>query len=121
VGADLAHNLGDGEGGEVLLKEKCLDDVLFWLGERLKNFPHDFLLGKVSNMESIDTLKKHPHPKIHLLYPLIILHFELIEFQLEQLIFFHMDLFVTHMDIFEFHPHLMGGGLSKDPIKHLLV
>jgi hypothetical protein len=29
VGADLAHNLGDGEGGEVLLKEKCLDDVVF--------------------------------------------------------------------------------------------
>jgi hypothetical protein len=121
VGADLAHNLGDGKGGEVLLKEKCLDDVVSWLGERLKDFPDDFLLGKVSNIESIDTLNKHPNPRIHLLYPLIILHFELIEFQLEQLIFFLTDLFVAHMDFIEFHPHLMGGGQSKDPIKQLLI
>jgi hypothetical protein len=56
-----------------------------------------------------------------LLYPLIILHFELIELQLEQLIFFLTDLFVTHMDFFEFHPHLMRGGQSKDPIKQLLI
>jgi hypothetical protein len=28
VGADLAHNLGDGERSEILLKEKCLDDVV---------------------------------------------------------------------------------------------
>jgi hypothetical protein len=32
VGADLVHNLGDGEGSEILLKEKCLDDVVSWLG-----------------------------------------------------------------------------------------
>jgi hypothetical protein len=25
------------------------------------------------------------------------------------------------MDLFEFHPHLMGGGQSKDLIKQLLV
>jgi hypothetical protein len=67
VGADLLHNLNDGEGGEVLLKEKCLDDVVTWLGERLKDFLDDFLLGKVSNIESIDTLNKHTHPRIHLL------------------------------------------------------
>jgi hypothetical protein len=60
VGADLAHNLGDGEGSEILLKEKCLDDVVSWLGERLKDFLYDFLLGKVSSIESIDTLNKHP-------------------------------------------------------------
>jgi hypothetical protein len=121
VGADLAHNLGDSEGSEILLKEKCLDDVVSWLGERLEDFPDDFLLGKVSNIESIDTLNKHPHPRIHLLYPLIILHFELIEFHLEQHIFFLTDLFVTHMDFLELHPHFMAGLQSKDPIKQLLV
>jgi hypothetical protein len=121
VGADLAHNLGDGEGSEILLKEKCLDDVVSWLGERLEDFPDDFLCGKVSNIESIDTFNKHPHPRIHLLYPLIILHFELIEFQLEQLIFFLTDLFVTQMEFLEFHPHFMGGLQSKDPVKQLLV
>jgi hypothetical protein len=41
MGADLAHNLGDGEGSEILLKEKCLDDVVSWLGERLKDFTDD--------------------------------------------------------------------------------
>jgi hypothetical protein len=56
-----------------------------------------------------------------LLYPLIIFYFELIEFHLEQLIVFFTNLFVTHMDFFEFHPHLMGGGLSKNPIKQLLI
>jgi hypothetical protein len=54
MGADLAHNLGDGEGSEILLKEKCLDDVVSWLGERLKDFSDVFLLKKVSNIESID-------------------------------------------------------------------
>jgi hypothetical protein len=49
VGADLAHNLGDGEGSEILLKQKCLDDVVSWLGERLEDFPDDFLLGKVTS------------------------------------------------------------------------
>jgi hypothetical protein len=87
----------------------------------LKDFPDDFLLGKVSNIESIDTLNKHTHPRIHLLYTLIVIHFELIEFHLEQLIFFLTDLFVTHMDLFELHPHLMGGFQSKDPIKQLLI
>jgi hypothetical protein len=121
VGADLAHNLGDSEGSEILLKEKCLDDVVSWLGERLKDFPDDFLLGKVSNIESIDTLNKHPHSRIHLLYPLIILHFKLIEFHLEQFILLLMDLFVPHMDFLNLHPHLMGGLQRKDPIKQLLV
>jgi hypothetical protein len=69
VGADLAHNLGDGEGSEILLKEKCLDDVVSWLGERSEDFPDDFLLGKVSNIESIDTLNKHPHPNTFALPP----------------------------------------------------
>jgi hypothetical protein len=32
VGADFVHNLGDGEGREFLLKEKCLDDVVPRLG-----------------------------------------------------------------------------------------
>jgi hypothetical protein len=32
VGADLFNNLGDGEGREILLKEKCLDDVVPSLG-----------------------------------------------------------------------------------------
>jgi hypothetical protein len=32
-------------------------------------------------------LNKHTHPRIHLLYTLIIIHFELIELHLEQLIF----------------------------------
>jgi hypothetical protein len=72
VGADLVHNLGDGEGREILLKERCLDDVVPRLGERLKDFPDDFLLRKVSNIESIDTLNEHTHPRIHLLYTLII-------------------------------------------------
>jgi hypothetical protein len=57
MGADLVHNLGDGEGSEILLKEKCLDDVVSRLGERLKDFPNDFLLRKVSNIENIDTLE----------------------------------------------------------------
>jgi hypothetical protein len=117
----FVHNLGDGEGGEVILKEKCLDDVVSWLGEHLKDFPDDFLLGKVSNIESIDTLSKHTHPRINLLYTLIIIHFELIEFHLEQLIFLLTDLFVTHMDFSKLHPHLMGDFQSKDPIKQLLV
>jgi hypothetical protein len=59
MGADLVHNLGDGEGREVLLKEKCLDDVVLRLRERFKDFPDDFLLGKVSNIERIDILNKH--------------------------------------------------------------
>jgi hypothetical protein len=121
VGSDLAHNLGNGEGSEILLKEKCLDNVVSWLGERLEDFLNDFLLGKVSNIESIDTSNKHPHPRIHLLYPLIILHFELVEFQLELLIFFLTDLFVTHVDLLEFQPHFMGGWQSKDPIKQFLI
>jgi hypothetical protein len=58
VGADLAHNLCDGEGSEILLKEKCFDDVVSWLGERLEDFPDDFLLRKVINIDSIDTLNK---------------------------------------------------------------
>jgi hypothetical protein len=121
VGEDLIHNLDDGEGGEILFKEKCLHDVVSWLGERLKDFPDDFLLGKVSNIESIDTLNEHTHPRIHLLYTLIIIHFELIEFHLEQLIFLLTDLFVTHMDFFELHPHFMGGFQSKDLVKQLLI
>jgi hypothetical protein len=117
----VPDNLSDGVGSEILLKEKCLDDVVSWLWERLKDFPNNFLLGKFSNIESIDTLNEHTHHRIHLLYTLIILHFELIEFHLEQLIFFLMDLFVTHMDFFELHPHLMGSFQSKDPIKQLLI
>jgi hypothetical protein len=54
MGADFAHNHSDGEGREILLKEKCLDDVVLRLGERLKDFLDDFLLGKVSNIESIE-------------------------------------------------------------------
>jgi hypothetical protein len=121
VGADLVHNLGDGEGREILLKDKCLDDVVLRLGEHLKDFPDDFLLGKVSNIESIDILNEHTHPRIHLPYTLIIIHFELIEFHLKQLIFFLTDIFVTHMDFLELHPHFMDGFQSKDPIKQLLI
>jgi hypothetical protein len=88
MGADLVHNLGDGEGSEILLKEKCLDNVVSRLGEHLKDFLDDFLLGKVSKIESIDTLNEDTHPRIHLLYTLIIIHFELIEFHLKKLMFF---------------------------------
>jgi hypothetical protein len=121
MGADFVHNLGDGEGREILLKEKCFDDVVLRLGEHLKDFPDDFLLGKVSNIESIDILNKHTHPRIHLLYTLIIIHFELIEFHLKQLILFLTDLLVTHMDFFELHPHFMGGFQREDPIKQFLI
>jgi hypothetical protein len=31
----------------------------------LKDFLDNFLLGKVSNIESIDTLNEHTHPRIH--------------------------------------------------------
>jgi hypothetical protein len=108
VGADLVHNLGDGESSEILLKKKCRDNVVSCLGERLKDFPNNFLLVKVSNIESIDSLNKHTHPRIHLFYTLIILHFELIKFHLEQLIFLLTDLFVTHMDFFEVASTLHG-------------
>jgi hypothetical protein len=121
MGADLVHRLSDGEGREVLFKEKCIDNVVLRLGEHLKDFPDDFLLGKVSNIESIYILNKHTHPRIHLLYTLIIIHFELIELHLEQLIFFLTDLLVAHIDFFELHPHLMGGFQRKDPIKQFLI
>jgi hypothetical protein len=91
-----------------------------WLGERLEDFPDDFLLGKVRNIESIDTLNKHPILEYICSTPSSSFILNSLSSNLSNSFFF-TDLFVTHMDFLEFHPHIMGGLQSKDPMRQLLV